>query len=32
MRRRGREYVAREHSHARFRERLAAAFRELDDA
>jgi glycosyltransferase involved in cell wall biosynthesis len=32
MRRRGRDYVVREHSPARFRERLGAAFRELDDA
>lgn len=30
MRRRGREYVAREHSPARFRERVALAFEELD--
>lgn len=31
MRRRGRAHVADEHSPARFRERLAAAFAELDD-
>jgi glycosyltransferase involved in cell wall biosynthesis len=30
MRRSGREYVAREHSPARFRELLGDAFRELD--
>jgi glycosyltransferase involved in cell wall biosynthesis len=32
MRRAGREYVVREHSAPRFRELLAAALRELDDA